>query len=175
MREGRDEAPHVEVSAARQISGFAAALDLRPITSLLPEIAKVAPAVALDDFILKALGRALVLAGSSASTIVWKDGPAQACIVRADELSPSRIATLRAKGGGSVEGQAIVVTRIHESVRPVSAALDKAAALRLVVAGEGDAAEALLVFDEVETDVAVAARLLAALRDCLANPLRLLV
>ena len=167
--------PQVEAPAPRHISGFAVTLDLRPVTALLPDIAKVAPTVNLDDFMLKALGRALVLAGSPASTIVWQDGPTKTVIVRADELSPSRIATLRSQGPASVEGPAITVTRIRENVRPVSAALEKAMALRLVLAGEGDVAEALLVFDEAVTDAAVAARLLAALRDCLRHPLRLLV
>jgi pyruvate dehydrogenase E2 component (dihydrolipoamide acetyltransferase) len=165
----------VEAPAPRQISSFGATLDLGPITALLPEVAKVAPAVSLDDFLLKALGRALVLAGSPAATIIWQDGAVKTVIVRADELSPSGIAALRSQGTAAIEGPAILVTRIRASVRPASAALDESMTLRLVLAGEGDASEALLVFDEAVTEPDIAARLLAALRDCLGHPLRLLV
>ncbi|MCX5494072.1 E3 binding domain-containing protein [Kaistia dalseonensis] len=168
------------IMVARQVSGFAASFDLAPVRGLLPAIADVAPDVTVDDLVLKAIGRALRVAEVPAETVLWRDkaAKAEAVIPRADGLSPSRIAALRSGlEQEPMRGASIVVSRIREDgIRPVAAMLDPDNALRLtIVSGNSDTAEALLAFDEAEITDAAAARFLAALRDCLGNPLRLLV
>ncbi|MBZ9938419.1 E3 binding domain-containing protein [Mesorhizobium sp. BR1-1-16] len=173
-------APMKEAAPQRSISGFATGLDLSLLRALLPTIVDVAPDVTIDDLVLKAIGRALRVADLPVETIDWRDKAAavQAIIPRADGLAPSRIAALRSgTETDAARGASIIVSRIRQDgLRPVTAALDPNVPIRLTLAvAEADIAEALIVFDEAEITDAAAAQFLAALRDCLAVPLRLLV
>ncbi|MDQ0473973.1 E3 binding domain-containing protein [Labrys wisconsinensis] len=166
------------VAVPRPVAGFAVTLDLAPAAALLGDMAGVAPGITADDLILKAIGRAAVAVALPAETILWRDGSggAGAVITGVPGLTLSAIAARRAAAAAPDASPAIPVSRIRESgLRPTAAALAAGLALRLVVAGEGPALDALLVFDEDMLSEERAARFLAELRAGLAHPLRLVV
>jgi len=166
-------APAPVAVAARAFGAFATNLALGPLREL---IAAAGVDVPLHAFLARAAAQATgryaeairLVAADGRSVVVA--GPAR--------LAPSEIARRFEAGEGASAERPLVLTHLAVSgIRPVAGSLAPDCDLRiLVVAAPGsETGEALLVHDSAAVNEAEAATMLAAFRDALENPLRLLV
>jgi len=167
-------------AAIRAVGAFAATLDLGPLIAF---IAASGADLALDCFLIKAAAQA---AAGHAEDVLWQDADGPVTVPRAAGSSPTGIARALREGvpeeaGGTpaVPGRRpMALSRLGGTgIRPVGAALPAGVDLRLLVvaAEKATSAEALLVHDADSVPEAAAAALLAAFRDFVEAPLRLLV
>jgi len=166
-------APASIAVAARAFGAFATNLALGPLREL---IAAAGVDVPLHAFLARAAAQAT---GRYAEAIrlVAADGRSVVVVAPA-RLAPSEIARRFEAGEGSAAERPLVLTHLAVSgIRPVAGSLAPECDLRiLVVAAPGsETGEALLVHDSDAVSEAEAATMLAAFRDALENPLRLLV
>ncbi|MBB3931657.1 pyruvate dehydrogenase E2 component (dihydrolipoamide acetyltransferase) [Kaistia hirudinis] len=166
-------APAPVAVAARAFGAFATNLALGPLREL---IAAAGVDVPLHAFLARAAAQAT---GRYAEAIrlVAADGRSVA-VAGPARLAPSEIACRFEAGEGASAERPLVLTHLAVSgIRPVAGSLAPDCDLRiLVVAAPGtETGEALLVHDSDAVSEAEAATMLAAFRDALENPLRLLV
>jgi len=167
-------APPVAIAAARSISAFAATVELEPLSAF---IAASGAGLSIDAFLVKAAARS---AAARADAVRWINAEGGGVTIpRAVALAPTEIARLLAgEADAGAGGKALVLSRLAtRGVRPVAGSLPVDADLRfLVVAGDDAAtAEVLLVHDAEVVAENDAVAILAAFRDLLETPLRLLV
>lgn len=166
-------APAPAAVVARAYGAFATNLALGPLREL---VAAAGIDVPLHAFLARAAGHATgrfaeairLVAADGRSVVVA--GPAR--------LAPSEIARRFEAGEGASAERPLVLTHLAVAgIRPVAGSLAPDCDLRiLVVAAPGaETGEALLVHDATAVNEADAAAMLAAFRDALENPLRLLV
>lgn len=166
-------APAPVAVAARAFGAFATNLALGSLREL---VAAAGVDVPLHAFLARAAAQAT---GRFAEAIrlVAPDGRSMV-VAGPARLAPSEIARRFEAGDGSAAERPLVLTHLAVSgIRPVAGSLAPDCDLRiLVVAAPGtETGEALLVHDSAAIGEAEAATMLAAFRDALENPLRLLV
>lgn len=167
-------APVPVAAPSRAIGAFAATVNLVPLSELSASFGIEMP---LAAFLIKAVSRA---AGDHATSVSWRPANgAPTTLARAHALAPSEIARRIGEGvTDPASDRLLVLSHLMETgIRPLSASLADDADLRIVFsAGESaGVGEALLAFDEDQIGEAAAAHILAAFRDLIEAPLRLLV
>ncbi len=164
-------------AVTRRIGAYAATLNLAPTDALLAQFPATAEIV-VDDLLLKAIGQAMATIGLGEVPLTWRDRGRDTAFDSVQDLPPSLISRRR-RDPETRTGAAkstVLVTRVRETgVRPTQAALDPQSTMRLTIAGGEAACEILLTFDEDRVHEDRAARFLAAVREELELPLRLLV